>query len=70
MCFFEKIRQNLKKQEEKRMEFELKNSLPIRKQDLAAMMASVGFVSIFELIYSGIMFFFVRFVLKNKLNLE
>lgn len=52
------------------MEFELNNSLPVWKQDLAATMASVGFVSVFELKYSGIMFFFVRFVLKNKLNLE
>ena len=40
------------------------------KQDLLSSMASIGVLILCELVYSALMMFAVRYVLKNRLNLE
>lgn len=40
------------------------------KKDVYNSMIQTGVVILGEIIYGAVMFFFVRFVLKNKLNLE
>lgn len=54
------------------MDFELNNALPIRKQlaDQLKERIVIGEYSPGSHLYSALMMFAVRYVLKNRLNLE